>query len=147
MTGLPLVLSPIHIAFLEMVIDPVCSVVFEAEKEEKDVMQRPPRAVTSRLLSPGLVLWGVLQGVLAFGTVASLYLLAVWLGISDGEVRAHTFMALVLTNLGLVLVNRSFDSSLREALGTSNPALWWVYYGCPARTCTGLGASAQPIPL
>ncbi len=126
MTGLPLVLSPIHIAFLEMVIDPVCSVVFEAEKEERDIMRRPPRAVTSRLFSSALVLWGVLQGVFAFGTVASLYLLAFSHGISDGEVRAHTFMALVLTNLGLVLVNRSFGSSLREAIGGSNRALWWV---------------------
>lgn len=125
-TGLPLILTPIHIAFLEMVIDPVCSVVFEAEKEEKDVMRRPPRGPTSRLFSPGLVLWGLLQGVLALVTVSSLYLLALRLGISDGEVRAHTFMALVLTNLGLVLVNRSFGSSLREAVGRGNAALWWM---------------------
>jgi Ca2+-transporting ATPase len=142
MTGLPLVLSPIHIAFLEMVIDPVCSVVFEAEKEEKDVMHRPPRAATSRLFSPGLVLWGLLQGVLAFGTVASLYLLALRLGVTDGEVRAHTFMALVLTNLGLVLVNRSFESSLREALGRGNPALWWV--SASAAVLLGLVVAWEP---
>jgi len=114
-----------------MVIDPVCSVVFEAEKEEKDVMRRPPRAVTSRLFSLGLVLRGVLQGALGFGTVASLYLLALRLGISEGEVRAHTFMTLVLTNLGLVLVNRSFDSSLHEALGGGRQEAWAVARGSP----------------
>jgi Ca2+-transporting ATPase len=126
MIGLPLVLSPIHIAFLEMVIDPVCSVVFEAEQEERDVMRRPPRAAMSRLFSPGLVLWSLLQGALAFVTVASLYLLAFRLGISEGEVRAHTFVALVFANLGLVLVNRTFGSSLGEAVGRHNPTLWWV---------------------
>ncbi len=56
LTGLPLIFSPVHIAFLEMVIDPVCSVVFETEKEEKDIMLRPPRPVASRLFSQGLVL-------------------------------------------------------------------------------------------
>jgi P-type Ca2+ transporter type 2C len=41
--GLPLIFGPMHIAFLEMIIDPVRSLVFEAEKEEADVMRRPPR--------------------------------------------------------------------------------------------------------
>ena len=50
--GLPLILTPVHIAFIEMVIDPACSVVLEAEQEEDDVMQRPPRDAQSRLLLP-----------------------------------------------------------------------------------------------
>ncbi len=49
--GLPIVLGPIHIAFLEMVIDPVCSLVFEAETEEDDVMRRPPRSPDQPLFS------------------------------------------------------------------------------------------------
>ncbi|SHK22098.1 Ca2+-transporting ATPase [Roseomonas rosea] len=126
LTGLPIIFSPIHIAFLEMIIDPVCSVVFEAEKEEKDIMRRPPRAATSRLFSSGLVLWSLLQGALAFGVVAVLYLLALQRGMPEGDVRALTFVSLVLANLGLVLVNRSFDSSVREALRWDNRALWWV---------------------
>ncbi|MCI0466916.1 MAG: cation-translocating P-type ATPase, partial [Beijerinckiaceae bacterium] len=126
LTGLPLVLLPIHIAFLEMVIDPICAVVFEAEKEEKDIMRRPPRRAASRLFSRGIVLWGLIQGALAFAIVAALYLEAIRLGLPENDVRAVTFVALVLVNFGLVLVNRSFESSLGEALRRGNPALWWV---------------------
>ena len=126
LTGLPIIFSPVHIAFLEMIIDPVCSVVFEAEKEEKNIMRRPPRAATSRLFSSGLVIWSLLQGMLTFGVIALLYLLALRRGLPEGDVRALTFVSLVLANLGLVLVNRSFNSSVREALRWNNRALWWV---------------------
>ncbi len=126
LAGLPLVLLPVHIAFLEMIIDPVCAIVFEAEREEKDIMRRPPRQAESRLFSRGIVLWGLVQGVLACGIVAGLYLEAVHLGLPENDVRAVTFLALVLANFGLVLVNRSFDSSLGEALRRDNPAFWRV---------------------
>lgn len=53
--GLPILLAPVHIALLEMIIDPVCSLVFEAETDEADVMRRPPRPSESRLLSRDLV--------------------------------------------------------------------------------------------
>ncbi len=142
LTGLPLVFFPVHIAFLEMVIDPICAVVFEAEREEKNVMRRPPRAAASRLFSRGLVVWGLFQGTLAFGIVAGLYLLAIRLGLADGEVRAVTFVALVLANLGLVLVNRSFDSSLGAALRSDNPALLAV--SAMALALLGLALAWEP---
>ena len=69
--GLPLVLTPIHIAFLEMVIDPACSIVFEAEPDETDLMRRPPRSPASRILSGRLIGWSLVQGVLAFAAVAA----------------------------------------------------------------------------
>ncbi len=125
-TGMPIIFSPIHIAFLEMIIDPVCSVVFEAEKEEADIMRRPPRHAESRLFSRPLLIWSVVQGVFAFAVVAILYWSTFELGMSDAEVRAFTFVALVLANLGLVLVNRSFSSTLSAALRGNNRALWWV---------------------
>jgi Ca2+-transporting ATPase len=124
--GSPLIFMPIHIAFLEMVIDPVCSIVFEAEEEERDIMQRRPRAANSRLFSLPFILWSVLQGLVAFGVLAALYLLALSRGMPENEVRALTFVALVLINLGLVLVNRSFSSSLINALRLNNRALFWV---------------------
>ncbi|MEQ1516044.1 MAG: HAD-IC family P-type ATPase, partial [Usitatibacteraceae bacterium] len=61
--GLPLILTPIHIAFLEMIIDPACSVVFEAEPEEDDVMRRPPRDPSAPLLMRSQILWSITQGV------------------------------------------------------------------------------------
>jgi Ca2+-transporting ATPase len=124
--GLPLILGPVHIAFLEMVIDPMCSVVFEAEPEEEDVMRRPPRDPKRPLLSNALVAWGLLQGTLGFLTVAALYILALRRGMPETEVRALAFVTLVLINVGLALVNRSFGTSLVLALRRPNAALWWV---------------------
>ena len=145
LTGLPLIFSPVHIAFLEMIIDPVCSVVFEAEREEKDIMRRPPRAENSRLFSSGLVCWSLLQGALVFAMVATLYLLALWRGMPEADVRALTFVSLVLANLGLVLVNRSFDSSIRGALHGGNRALWWV--SAVALLLLGLALAWEPARI
>jgi Ca2+-transporting ATPase len=126
LTGLPLVFGPVHIAFLEMVIDPVCSMVFEAEIEERGIMNRPPRAVGSPLLSRALICWGLLQGTIAFIVLGALYTIALRSGLPDGDVRALTFVSLVLVDLGLVLVNRNFDASLRDLMGHRNRALLWI---------------------
>src|SRR5690242_7253688 len=72
--GLPIIFGPLHIAFLEMIIDPVCSLVFEAETEEDDVMKRPPRSPKEPLFSRSLITWGLAQGTLIFGLVAAVYL-------------------------------------------------------------------------
>ncbi|MFO1082155.1 MAG: cation-translocating P-type ATPase [Reyranellaceae bacterium] len=122
--GLPLLLLPVHIAFLEMVIDPACSIVFEAEEGEVDLMRRPPRSPDSRLLSRGLVAWGLLQGVLAVAALAVMLATAVARAMPEDELRALLFVSLVLINASLILVNRSFSASLWTALGRRNPVLW-----------------------
>jgi len=124
--GTPIVLAPIHIAFLEMVIDPVCSVVFEAEAEERDLMRRPPRSPKSPLFSTGLIAWSLVQGGFGLLLVGLVYFLGVQRGMPDTEVRALAFATLLLTNVGLILVNRSFSSSLWSAVSRWNPALWIV---------------------
>jgi Ca2+-transporting ATPase len=126
LTGLPLIFGPVHIAFMEMVIDPVCSMVFEAEAPESGVMKRPPRASTSPLFSPALVLWGIVQGFIAFVPLGFLYWFAIRRGMPEGDARALTFVSLVLIDLGLVLVNRSFALSPFRSGGKGNRALWWV---------------------
>jgi Ca2+-transporting ATPase len=125
-TDLPLIFGPVHIAFLEMVIDPVCSMVFEAETEEADIMRRPPRPVGSPLFSRALVAWSLLQGTIAFLALAGLYALALHGGLPEADARALTFVSLVLVDLGLVLVNRSFDVGLRGLIGHRNRALAWI---------------------
>ncbi|HKF74131.1 MAG TPA: cation-translocating P-type ATPase, partial [Stellaceae bacterium] len=122
--GWPLIFTPVHIAFLEMVIDPVCSVVFEAEAEEADVMARPPRDPRSPLLSGALARWGLFQGALVFILVAAIYVIALWTGLPEADVRALAFVSLVFTNVGLILANRSFSASLVVALRRPNAALW-----------------------
>jgi Ca2+-transporting ATPase len=123
---LPLVFWPLHIAFLEMVIDPVCSIVFEAESEEADTMRRPPRHPSAPLFTAGFVIWSLLQGVLVLALVAGLYVMALHQNLPEPDARSLAFAALVATNLGLVLVNRSTSASVFAAFTRPNAALWWV---------------------
>ena len=142
LTGWPLILAPIHIAFLEMVIDPVCSIVFEAEDAEEDVMRRPPRRRSSPLISGGLMRWSLFQGAFVLALVAAIYAAALRLGMPEDEVRALTFVSLVATNIGLILVNRSFDTSPAAAIRRPNRALWRVI-----ALTSGLLALAVSVPV
>ncbi|MDX8482427.1 cation-translocating P-type ATPase [Mesorhizobium sp. VK24D] len=121
--GLPILLGPLHIAFLEMVIDPVCSLVFEAESEEDDIMDRPPRDPQETLFTRPLMAWSLAQGLLALAVVAAVYLLSLYAGIPEGEVRGLTFFALIVAIVGLVLVNRTYSASPISALLRPNRAL------------------------
>ncbi len=121
--GMPILFGPIHIALLEMVIDPVCALVFEAERGERDIMQRPPRDPNEPLFSVTMIAWGVFQGGLAFAMLATVFLLEVRGGMPEVEVRALVFFALIAEILALILVNRSFGASIIEAFARHNSAL------------------------
>ncbi len=124
MFGWPLLFTPMHIAFLEIAIDPVCSIVFEAEDEEPDLMTRPPRDPMAALFSPLLIAASLLQGVLVLVAVGFFYWILLHEGVPEGQSRAAAFVALVTSNLALILVNRSSRSGLRALLMTRNRALW-----------------------
>ena len=124
--GLPILFGPIHIALLEMVIDPVCALVFEAEREESDIMRRKPRPSSERLFSWRMIGWSVFQGGLAFAMLASLFLVASFRGMPEPEVRALTFFPLIAVILALVLINRSFSTSLLQAVTRGNAAFRYV---------------------
>jgi Ca2+-transporting ATPase len=127
--GMPLMLTPIHIAFLEMIIDPACSMVFEAEGEEENVMRRPPRDPKSPLLLRRRILWALLQGLIALAILSGVLISASRMGMAEADLRALVFTSLVLINMGLILVNRSFESSLVRALLQPNRALWILLGG------------------
>jgi Ca2+-transporting ATPase len=116
LSSLPVLLRPVHIAFLEMVIDPVCSLVFEAETEEDDLMRRPPRSPDEPLLSRRLMGGGLLQGTLCLILVAAIFLIALQRGMPPQEARALAFFSLVLTIVSLIFVNRSIGASFLTAL-------------------------------
>lgn len=124
--GYPLLLGPVHIAFLEMVIDPVCSLVFEAETDEANIMSRPPRSPRQRLFSPRTMLWSLVQGTLALGLCSSLVIAGHHFGESASHIRATSFVTLILSILVLILVNRSFGASLIRAITRPNPTLLLV---------------------
>lgn len=124
--GLPILFGPIHIALLEMVIDPVCALVFEAEREEDDIMRRRPRDPAEALFSLPMIVWSVFQGGAAFAMLATVFLVETWSGMPEMELRALTFFALIAEIVALILVNRSFSASLGEALIRHNAALRYV---------------------
>jgi Ca2+-transporting ATPase len=128
----PLVLMPVHIAFLELIIDPACSVVFEAEGEERDIMQRPPRRVSEALFSGRMITTSVLQGTGVLAAVLGVYLWAVFGHLSADLVRSLTFTTLVTGNLALIFVNRSWTHTMVGGLRRPNRALWWIAGGAVA---------------
>jgi Ca2+-transporting ATPase len=109
-----------------MIIDPVCSLVFEAEPEEADAMSRPPREPTTPLLSLPLAVWGVVQGASALAAIVLVYLHGISRQLPATDLRALSFVTLVLTIVVLVYVNRSFASSPIAAILRPNRALMLV---------------------
>ena len=122
--GRPLLLTPMLIAILELIIDPLCSVVLEAERDERDVMTRPPRDPDGALLSRPLLVSGFLQGGLAVLAVCGIFLYATLHGLSAEVVRSMGFLTLVCANYALILANRSFSASPLVGLLRPNPSLW-----------------------
>ena len=120
----PLVLTPMLIAILELIIDPLCSVVLEAERDERDVMTRPPRDPESALLSRSLLVSGFLQGALALLAVCGVFLYATLHGLSAQVVRSMGFVTLVCANYALIVANRSFSASPLAGFLRPNPSLW-----------------------
>jgi Ca2+-transporting ATPase len=127
----PLLFSPIHIVFLELIIDPACSVVFEAEPEEEDVMKRPPRDPHEPLFGRQLALLSILQGVFVLVLLVTIYGWTLFLGQPASRARALTFTTLILANLTLILTNRSWSSSLIETMRRKNLALWIILCSAP----------------
>ncbi len=125
----PLVLMPVHILFLELIIDPACSTVFEGEPEEGDVMTRRPRDRKEPLFSRRHVFHSVLQGLLVLAVVLAIFGVAHFRGLGEAEARAQSFTTLIVANLGLILTNRSRTRTILGTLRTPNLALWWVLGG------------------
>jgi Ca2+-transporting ATPase len=125
----PLVLMPVHIMFLELIIDPACSTVFEAEPEEENVMDLPPRSPNEPLFSKRMVGMSLLQGINVLVLVLAVFSIAYHRGLGETEARAMTFTTLIIANLGLILTNRSWSRTILAMLKKPNAASWWVLAG------------------
>jgi Ca2+-transporting ATPase len=125
----PLALLPVHVLFLELIIDPACTVVFEMEKDESDIMQRPPRKLESPLFGRSMVLSGLIQGLGILVVVAGVYAFGLLRGLGENEARMFAFVSLVIGNLGLIFANRSRTLSIFQSLSIPNKALWWITGG------------------
>ena len=125
----PLILLPVHIVFLELIIDPSCTMIFEAEEAEPDVMRRPPRDPRQRLFSFASVFVSVLQGLSVLLIVLSVYIIARVLRHDENAARGLTFVSLVVANISLILTNRSWSRTIPAMMKEPNAALWWVIGG------------------
>lgn len=129
LVGWPLVLMPVHIVFLELVIDPACSIAFEAEPAEKNVMRRPPRSASAPLFGLRLLVISLLQGGSVFLANALIFAWAMSQGMPAMDARALVFAALIAGNLMLILVNRSWTRTAVGSLFVWNPPALAVLVG------------------
>ncbi|MGA2959652.1 MAG: cation-translocating P-type ATPase [Thermodesulfobacteriota bacterium] len=125
----PLVLFPVHIVFLELIIDPACSIVFEAEPEEKDIMNRPPRNPKRPLFNKRMLALSLLQGLSVLGILVVVFYIALYRGRGAMEARTLTFTTLIVANLGLILTNRSWSRTILATFRSPNAALGWIIGG------------------
>jgi Ca2+-transporting ATPase len=130
--GMPLALMPVHILFLELIIDPACSIIFEMEEEERGIMNRPPRRAGEPLFGRRMIGIGLVQGLGVLALVATIYALSLKSGLGEGEARALAFVNLVFGNLGMIISNRSWTRSFFATLRMPNPAVKWVAGGALA---------------
>ena len=124
--GWPMLLMPVHILFLQLVIDPACSIVFEAEAMEAEAMVSAPRKPDVRLFDREVLVRGLLQGCGLLAMLVCFYLRVKWSGKSDDMARTTTFLALILSNLGLIYTNRSWSRPSWQRRGASNRPFVWI---------------------
>lgn len=127
--GLPLILWPVHIVFLELIIDPSCSIIFEAEKEEKNIMKRPPKSLTEKFFGFKKIIISCLQGFGILIAALAVNFIGLYLGYSDKEVRAMVFVVLIISNISIILTNRSWTNNIFKIIVTPNKAMLWVVGG------------------
>jgi P-type Ca2+ transporter type 2C len=133
LVGWPLVLLPVQIAFLELIIDPACSIVFESEQIDPQIMRRQPRRVGQPVFDGRGLSVAALQGASVLVTVIAVYVWAVLSGRPDDVVRSVSFAALVVGNLALILTNRSWRLSVWQSFRQRrNPTLKWILGGAAA---------------
>jgi Ca2+-transporting ATPase len=119
----PAIFTPVHVIFLELIMGPTCSIVYENEPLEPRSMQEPPRRLTETFLSWNDLSLSVLQGLtITLGTLL-IYQIAVQRNMLEAEVRSMVFSTLVFANIFLTLVNRSFYFSVTKVLGYKNRLL------------------------
>jgi len=128
-SNLPIILWPVHIVFLELIIDPACSIIFEAEKEEANVMNRPPRKFDEPFFGGGKILFSCLQGVGILAVTVAVYFVSLYLAYDIKEVRAMAFTTLIVSNIAVILTNRSWTDNIFKIIATPNKAVLWVVGG------------------
>ncbi|KAF5078607.1 Calcium-transporting ATPase 1 [anaerobic digester metagenome] len=132
---LPLVLLPVHIVFLELIIDPACSIVFEAEPAEEGIMKKPPRSMTEPLFDRRTIGLSIMQGLSVLLIVLSVFVIALYTGMGELNARTLSFTTLIIANIGLIFTNLSWSGTIITTIRSPNSALWWIVGGAVLFLC------------
>src|SRR5690606_15509079 len=116
----PNIFSPLHVILLELIMGPTCSIVYENEPIEKDLMFQKPRPFTSSFFNWSELFTSVIQGLVITVGVLVVYQIAVNLGYNEAVTRTMVFTALISANIVLTFVNRSFVYSIITTFGYRN---------------------------
>jgi len=141
--GWPVFLYPVHVVFLEFVIDPACSIVFEAERSDEGVMRQPPRDPREPMFSARMLGVSFLLGASVLVMVCLGYWWVAASGLAGGEARSFGFASIVFGNLAMIHATRSRDHSIFGGSRRPNAALWWITGG----TLVALAASVYLPPV
>ena len=116
----PQIFTPVHVIFLELIMGPTCSIVYENEPLEKNAMQQKPRKMTDTFLKGKELSISIIQGLMITLGVLGAYQYTVQMGGSEEKTRAVVFTTLIFANIFLSYVNRSFYYSVLETFKNRN---------------------------
>lgn len=125
----PLILFPVHILFLELIIDPTCSIVFEAEKAEENIMKRKPRNPKEKIFNKKTLIYSIVQGLGMLLAVAAVFYFTLKSTGDENVSRAMSFSTLIFSNLLLILSSRSTSKPIYKTIFEKNTAFWFVALG------------------
>ncbi len=125
---LPILLMPLHIVFMELIIDPVCSIAFESEKEEIGIMRRPPRNLNDQFFGIKRIISSASMGLFLLVMVIAVYFISINEGHADGEIRAIAFSSLIIGNIFLILTALSKTRNALSVLLEKNIALLVILF-------------------
>lgn len=134
----PLLFLPVHVLFLEFVIDPACAFVFEADDAAPDLMTRQPRRAAETLFSREMLRRSLALGMLVLALCTAVYAVGLRLATQD-EARALAFLAVVVCNLALIFVSRSRSESLARIFVKPNRVYWWIVAGAGSAVAVAIG--------
>lgn len=127
--GWPLILFPAHVVFLELIVDPSSSFVFEQEKADEDIMQRAPRKLHEPIFNRRMLLVSAGQGLISLIVCVIAFFVAQHLGFTDEKTRAFTFSTLIFSNLLLILTNLSIKSNIFSSIKRHGSSLSLIAIG------------------
>ena len=116
----PHIFTPVHVIFLELIMGPTCSIVYENEPMEKNTMLQKPRRMTETFLNLKELSISIVQGLIITAGVLFAYQFSVWQGGTEETTRGMVFTTLIFANIFLSLVNRSFVYSMFASFRNKN---------------------------